>query len=277
MAQTVEQRLRACGGRWSWCTCFISSRSPHQLRCTTAAPLGPIFAGSHARAASVAGVEVTAIIGGHVAATYLGAAIDKLAGDCPWAATPGCRVRGDRGRGPDLHVRPVPAHGHPDRPGLLHRLVRHRRRRDRWTLQGEVFPTAHARLAGAFAAMIDWIANFAPKEASRSLNDDAAVDGVTGRLRRPVRARHRVHLEACPGPRACRSRTSRALRKVQRPGRSALSGGRRATRCPGRRKTGAPQRRDTGLFVSLTIYRFLSAWGLLPGASLVTGRLTRPR
>jgi sugar porter (SP) family MFS transporter len=129
--------------------------------------LGPIFAGAHASkvASTVAGVEVTAIMTAvNVAATYLGfrwidkfgrrkLAIGGYAGMIVFAlvSTLGLAALSGTTRlvvimiGLDFFIASfavgVGGTG--------------------WTLQGEVFPTAVRGQAAAFAAMIDWLANFA--------------------------------------------------------------------------------------------------------------------
>ena len=47
-----------------------------------------------------------------------------------------------------------------------------------WTLQGEVFPTAVRGQAAAFAAMIDWLANFALIEAFPVTQNAISLSGV---------------------------------------------------------------------------------------------------
>jgi hypothetical protein len=47
-----------------------------------------------------------------------------------------------------------------------------------WTLQGEVFPTAVRGQAAAFAAMIDWLANFALIEVFPSAQNAIGLAGV---------------------------------------------------------------------------------------------------
>ena len=47
-----------------------------------------------------------------------------------------------------------------------------------WTLQGEVFPTAVRGQAAAFAAMIDWLANFALIEVFPVSQNAISLSGV---------------------------------------------------------------------------------------------------
>jgi hypothetical protein len=47
-----------------------------------------------------------------------------------------------------------------------------------WTLQGEVFPTAVRGQAAAFAAMIDWLANFALIEVFPVTQNAISLSGV---------------------------------------------------------------------------------------------------
>ena len=47
-----------------------------------------------------------------------------------------------------------------------------------WTLQGEVFPTAVRGQAAAFAAMIDWLANFLIIEVFPVSQNAIGLDGV---------------------------------------------------------------------------------------------------
>ena len=47
-----------------------------------------------------------------------------------------------------------------------------------WTLQGEVFPTAVRGQAAAFAAMIDWLANFAIIEVFPVTQNAISLGGV---------------------------------------------------------------------------------------------------
>jgi sugar porter (SP) family MFS transporter len=128
--------------------------------------LGPIFAGSHATlvATTVAGVEITAIMTSvNVASTYLGFRwIDKF----------GRRVLAMGGYAGMIVFALVAALGLV-LPSGTGRLVVIMIGLDffiasfaigvggtGWTLQGEVFPTAVRGQAAAFAAMIDWLANF---------------------------------------------------------------------------------------------------------------------
>ena len=129
--------------------------------------LGPIFSGAHASLVqtTVAGVEVTAIMTAvNVASTYLGFRwIDKF-GRKPLA------IGGYTGMIVFALVSALGLafmHGTPRLIVIMIGL-------DffiasfavgvggtGWTLQGEVFPTAVRGQAAAFAAMIDWLANFA--------------------------------------------------------------------------------------------------------------------
>jgi Sugar (and other) transporter len=129
--------------------------------------LGPIFSGAHADLVrtTVAGVEITAIMTAvNVASTYLGFRwIDKFGRKAlAIGGYTGMIVfRADRRAGPGRHPRrQLAAGGHHDRPGLLHRIVRHRRRRHRLDPAGRGVPTAVRGQAAAFCAMIDWLANF---------------------------------------------------------------------------------------------------------------------
>jgi MFS transporter, SP family, arabinose:H+ symporter len=129
--------------------------------------LGPIFAGSHASlvVATIAGVEITAIMTSvNVASTYLGFRwIDKF----------GRRKLAIGGYAGMIVFALVAALGIAFLSGTP-RLVIIMIGLDffiasfaigvggvGWTLQGEVFPTAVRGQAAAFAAMIDWLANFA--------------------------------------------------------------------------------------------------------------------
>ena len=129
--------------------------------------LGPIFSGAHATLVqtTVAGVEITAIMTSvNVAATYLG---------FRWIDTFGRRKLSIIGYTGMIVFALVSAlglafmHGTPRLVVIMIGL-------DffiasfavgvggtGWTLQGEVFPTAVRGQAAAFAAMIDWLANFA--------------------------------------------------------------------------------------------------------------------
>ncbi len=128
--------------------------------------LGPIFAGSHASLVktTVAGVEVTAIMTAvNVASTYLGFRwIDKF----------GRRKLSMGGYTGMIVFALIAAAGLAFTSGTF-RLVVIMVGLDGfiasfavgvggtgWTLQGEVFPTAVRGQAAAFAAMIDWLANF---------------------------------------------------------------------------------------------------------------------
>jgi SP family arabinose:H+ symporter-like MFS transporter len=128
--------------------------------------LGPIFAGAHASLVktTVAGVEVTAIMTAvNVASTYLGFRwIDKF----------GRRKLSMGGYTGMIVFALIAAAGLAFTSGTF-RLVVIMVGLDGfiasfavgvggtgWTLQGEVFPTAVRGQAAAFAAMIDWLANF---------------------------------------------------------------------------------------------------------------------
>ncbi len=128
--------------------------------------LGPIFAGAHASLVetTVAGVQVTAIMTAvNVAATYLGFRwIDKF----------GRRKLSMGGYSGMIVFALIAAAGLAFTSGTF-RLVVIMIGLDGfiasfavgvggtgWTLQGEVFPTAVRGQAAAFAAMIDWLANF---------------------------------------------------------------------------------------------------------------------
>jgi sugar porter (SP) family MFS transporter len=129
--------------------------------------LGPIFSGAHASlvATTVAGVEVTAIMTSvNVASTYLG---------FRWIDTFGRRKLAIGGYIGMIIFALVAALGLAFLSGTT-RLVIIMIGLDffiasfaigvggtGWTLQGEVFPTAVRGQAAAFAAMIDWLANFA--------------------------------------------------------------------------------------------------------------------
>jgi len=128
--------------------------------------LGPIFAGSHASLVdtTVAGVEITAIMTAvNVAATYLG---------FRWIDRYGRRLLSIGGYTGMIIFALVAALGLVAFSGIP-RLVVIMVGLDffiasfaigvggtGWTLQGEVFPTAVRGQAAAFAAMIDWLANF---------------------------------------------------------------------------------------------------------------------
>ena len=128
--------------------------------------LGPIFAGSHASLVdtTVAGVEITAIMTAvNVAATYLG---------FRWIDRFGRRALSMGGYTGMIIFALVAALGLAAFSGIP-RLVVIMIGLDffiasfaigvggtGWTLQGEVFPTAVRGQAAAFAAMIDWLANF---------------------------------------------------------------------------------------------------------------------
>jgi MFS transporter, SP family, arabinose:H+ symporter len=128
--------------------------------------LGPIFAGAHASLVktTVAGVQVTAIMTAvNVASTYLGFRwIDKF----------GRRKLSMGGYTGMIVFALIAAAGLAFTSGTF-RLVVIMVGLDGfiasfavgvggtgWTLQGEVFPTAVRGQAAAFAAMIDWLANF---------------------------------------------------------------------------------------------------------------------
>ncbi len=146
--------------------------------------LGPIFAGSHASlvATTVAGVEVTAIMTAvNVASTYLGFRwIDKF----------GRKLLSMGGYTGMIVFALVAAAGLAFLSGTA-RLVVIMIGLDffiasfaigvggvGWTLQGEVFPTAVRGQAAAFAAMIDWLANFALIEVFPVTQNAISLAGV---------------------------------------------------------------------------------------------------
>jgi len=128
--------------------------------------LGPIFSGAHASLVdtTVAGVEITAIMTSvNVASTYLGfrwidkfgrrrLAIGGFAGMAFFALVTTLGLAGLGGT-PRLVVTMI---------GLDFFIASFAIGvgGTGWTLQGEVFPTAVRGQAAAFAAMIDWLANF---------------------------------------------------------------------------------------------------------------------
>lgn len=146
--------------------------------------LGPIFSGAHASlvATTVAGVEVTAIMTTvNVASTYLGFRwIDKF----------GRRKLAIGGYTGMIVFALVAALGLAAMSGTP-RLVVIMIGLDffiasfaigvggtGWTLQGEVFPTAVRGQAAAFAAMIDWLANFALIEVFPVTQNAISLGGV---------------------------------------------------------------------------------------------------
>jgi MFS transporter, SP family, arabinose:H+ symporter len=146
--------------------------------------LGPIFSGAHASlvATTVAGVEVTAIMTAvNVAATYLGFRwIDKF----------GRRKLAIGGYTGMIVFALVAALGLAALSGTT-RLVVIMIGLDffiasfaigvggtGWTLQGEVFPTAVRGQAAAFAAMVDWLANFALIEVFPVTQNALSLGGV---------------------------------------------------------------------------------------------------
>ncbi len=146
--------------------------------------LGPIFAGSHASlvATTVAGVEVTAIMTAvNVASTYLGFRwIDKF----------GRKLLSMGGYTGMIVFALVAAAGLAFLSGTA-RLVVIMIGLDffiasfaigvggvGWTLQGEVFPTAVRGQAAAFAAMVDWLANFALIEVFPVTQNAISLAGV---------------------------------------------------------------------------------------------------
>ena len=146
--------------------------------------LGPIFAGAHANLVqtTVAGVEITAIMTSvNVASTYLGFRwIDKI----------GRRKLAMGGYAGMIVFALVAALGLTALHGTL-RLVIIMIGLDffiasfaigvggtGWTLQGEVFPTAVRGQAAAFAAMIDWLANFALIEVFPVTQNAISLSGV---------------------------------------------------------------------------------------------------
>ena len=205
--------------------------------------LGPIFSGAHASLVqtTIAGVEVTAIMTSvNVAATYLGFRwIDKF-GRKPLA------IGGYTGMivfalvtagGSDPHVRHAAARGHHDRPGLLHRLVRGRRRRRRLDPAGRGVPHRGPRSGRGLRRDDRLAGQLCPH---RGLPGDAERHQPVrrhGRLRRPVRAGHRVRLEVPardqepagrgdrPGLRAAAARRAHCSRRPEAPdNREALTG-----------------------------------------------------
>ena len=146
--------------------------------------LGPIFSGAHATLVqtTVAGVEVTAIMTAvNVAATYLGFRwIDKF----------GRKFLSIGGYTGMIVFALVSAVGLAFMSGTP-RLVVIMIGLDffiasfavgvggtGWTLQGEVFPTAVRGQAAAFAAMIDWLANFALIEVFPVTQNAISLAGV---------------------------------------------------------------------------------------------------
>jgi MFS transporter, SP family, arabinose:H+ symporter len=146
--------------------------------------LGPIFSGGHATlvATTIAGVEVTAIMTAvNVASTYLGFRwIDKF----------GRRKLSIGGYTGMIVFALVAALGLVAFSGTA-KLVVIMIGLDffiasfavgvggtGWTLQGEVFPTAVRGQAAAFAAMIDWLANFAIIEAFPVTQNAISLAGV---------------------------------------------------------------------------------------------------
>jgi SP family arabinose:H+ symporter-like MFS transporter len=146
--------------------------------------LGPIFSGAHASlvATTVAGVEVTAIMTSvNVAATYLG---------FRWIDRIGRRKLAIGGYTGMIVFALVSALGLAFLSGTA-RLVIIMVGLDffiasfavgvggtGWTLQGEVFPTAVRGQAAAFAAMIDWLANFALIEVFPVWQNAISLGGV---------------------------------------------------------------------------------------------------
>jgi len=146
--------------------------------------LGPIFAGSHSTLVqtTVAGVEVTAIMTAvNVAATYLG---------FRWIDKYGRRKLSMGGYTGMIVFALIAAAGLAFTHGTF-RLVVIMVGLDffiasfaigvggtGWTLQGEVFPTAVRGQAAAFAAMIDWLANFLVIEVFPVSQNAIGLDGV---------------------------------------------------------------------------------------------------
>jgi len=146
--------------------------------------LGPIFSGAHATLVqtTIAGVEVTAIMTAvNVAATYLG---------FRWIDKYGRKVLSIGGYTGMIVFALVTALGLAATSGTL-RLVVIMIGLDffiasfavgvggvGWTLQGEVFPTAVRGQAAAFAAMIDWLANFALIEVFPVTQNAISLAGV---------------------------------------------------------------------------------------------------
>ena len=77
-----------------------------------------------------------------------------------------------------------------------------------WTLQGEVFPTAVRGQAAAFAAMIDWLANFALIEVFPVWQNAISLGGVLVCFAAWPPWPSCSSGSSCPRPRACRSRRS---------------------------------------------------------------------
>jgi MFS transporter, SP family, arabinose:H+ symporter len=146
--------------------------------------LGPIFSGAHATLVqtTIAGVEVTAIMTAvNVAATYLG---------FRWIDKYGRKVLSIGAYTGMIVFALVTALGLAATSGTL-RLVVIMIGLDffiasfavgvggvGWTLQGEVFPTAVRGQAAAFAAMIDWLANFALIEVFPVTQNAISLAGV---------------------------------------------------------------------------------------------------
>jgi sugar porter (SP) family MFS transporter len=146
--------------------------------------LGPIFSGAHATLVqtTVAGVEVTSIMTAvNVASTYLG---------FRWIDRFGRRVLSIGGFTGMIVFALVTAAGLTSAHGTA-QLVVIMIGLDffiasfaigvggvGWTLQGEVFPTAVRGQAAAFAAMIDWLANFALIQVFPSAQNAIGLAGV---------------------------------------------------------------------------------------------------
>jgi MFS family permease len=146
--------------------------------------LGPIFAGAHASLVdtTIAGVEVTAIMTSvNVAATYLG---------FRWIDKYGRKALSIGGYTGMIVFALVTGLGLVATSGTL-RLVVIMIGLDffiasfavgvggvGWTLQGEVFPTAVRGQAAAFAAMVDWLANFALIEVFPVTQNAISLAGV---------------------------------------------------------------------------------------------------
>jgi SP family arabinose:H+ symporter-like MFS transporter len=146
--------------------------------------LGPIFSGAHATlvATTVAGVEVTAIMTSvNVAATYLG---------FRWIDRYGRRKLAIGGYTGMIVFALVAALGLAFLSGTTRLVVIMVGLNffiasfavgvggTGWTLQGEVFPTAVRGQAAAFAAMIDWLANFALIEVFPVWQNAISLGGV---------------------------------------------------------------------------------------------------
>ena len=91
-----------------------------------------------------------------------------------------------------------------------------------WTLQGEVFPTAVRGQAAAFAAMIDWLANFLVIEIFPVSQNAISLGGVLVVFAAWPPWPSCSSGSSCLRPRGCRSRTSSgSSRRSSGPGRWA--------------------------------------------------------